>query len=112
MLSADLQSVQDVRTFLEQAKEAQQVMSKMTQEEVDRIVHQMANVARKEASRLASLAVEETGFGKLEDKMTKNLFAAEDVYNSIKEMKTVGIINRDEEKNYGKLHIQLELLLL
>ncbi|MBA2872569.1 acetaldehyde dehydrogenase (acetylating) [Anoxybacillus calidus] len=93
----DLQSIQEVRDYLEQAKEAQKILEKMTQSEIDQIVESMANAAREEAERLAAMAVEETGFGKVADKVVKNLFAANDVYNAIKDMKTVGIIRRDEQ---------------
>jgi acetaldehyde dehydrogenase (acetylating) len=93
----DLQSIQEVRNYLEEAKEAQKILAKMTQEEIDKIVESMANAAREAAGRLAEMAVEETGFGNVADKTTKNLFAANDVYNSIKDVKTVGIIRRDEE---------------
>ncbi|MBO8177141.1 MAG: acetaldehyde dehydrogenase (acetylating) [Bacillus sp. (in: Bacteria)] len=93
----DLQSIQEVRDYLEQAKEAQKIIAKMTQSEIDRIVESMANAAKQEAERLAAMAVEETGFGNVKDKTVKNLFAANDVYNSIKDVKTVGVIRRDEE---------------
>jgi acetaldehyde dehydrogenase (acetylating) len=93
----DLQSIQEVRDYLEQAKSAQKILEKMTQDEIDQIVESMANAAREEASRLAAMAVEETGFGNVADKTLKNLFAANDVYNSIKDVKTVGIIRKDEE---------------
>jgi acetaldehyde dehydrogenase (acetylating) len=93
----DLQSIQEVRDYLEQAKSAQKMVEKMAQSEIDRIVESMANAAREEASRLAAMAVEETGFGNVADKTVKNLFAANDVYNAIKDMKTVGVIRRDEQ---------------
>jgi acetaldehyde dehydrogenase (acetylating) len=93
----DLQSIQEVRDYLEQAKLAQKTIEKMTQSEIDKIVESMANAAKEEAERLAVMAVEETGFGNVPDKVAKNLFAANDVYNAIKDMKTVGIIRRDEQ---------------
>ncbi|OLN21321.1 acetaldehyde dehydrogenase (acetylating) [Domibacillus antri] len=93
----DLQSIQEVRDYLEQAKEAQKILGKMTQSEIDKIVENMSNAGREAAEKLAVMAVEETRFGNVPDKVTKNLFAANDVYNSIKDIKTVGIINRDEE---------------
>lgn len=93
----DLQSIQEVRDYLEQAKSAQKMVEKMAQSEIDRIVESMANAAREEASRLAAMAVEETGFGNVADKTVKNLFAANDVYNAIKDIKTVGVIRRDEQ---------------
>ncbi|MBO8177140.1 MAG: acetaldehyde dehydrogenase (acetylating) [Bacillus sp. (in: Bacteria)] len=93
----DLQSIQEVRDYLEQAKSAQKILQKMTQSQIDQIVESMVNAAREEAERLAVMAVEETGFGNVPDKVVKNLFAANDVYNAIKDMKTVGVIRRDEQ---------------
>ncbi|NIK16337.1 acyl-CoA reductase-like NAD-dependent aldehyde dehydrogenase [Saccharococcus thermophilus] len=84
----DLQSIQEVRNYLEEAKSAQKIVEKMTQSEVDQIVESMANAAREKAKRLAVMAVEETGFGNVPDKVAKNLFAANDVYNAIKDMKS------------------------
>jgi acetaldehyde dehydrogenase (acetylating) len=93
----DLQSIQEVRNYLEEAVAAQKIIQKMTQSEIDQIVESMVNAAREEAERLAVMAVEETGFGNVADKTVKNLFAANDVYNAIKDMKTVGVIRRDEQ---------------
>ncbi|NGQ96924.1 acetaldehyde dehydrogenase (acetylating) [Brevibacillus sp. SYP-B805] len=95
-LDQDLQSIQEVRNFLHEAKQAQKQLEKMSQAQIDAIVHSMAKAAEAEAARLAEMAVEETGFGKVEDKRIKNLFAAQHIYAAIKDMKTVGIIRRDE----------------
>ncbi|OIK15972.1 hypothetical protein BIV60_06970 [Bacillus sp. MUM 116] len=96
-LDNDLESIQEALRNLEQAKEAQKKLEALTQDQVDQIVQSMAEAATKEAERLAGLAVNETGCGKKEDKVTKNLFAAMDVYESIKDKKTVGIISCDDE---------------
>ncbi|MDN3016932.1 acetaldehyde dehydrogenase (acetylating) [Paenibacillus sp. BSR1-1] len=95
-LDKELESIQEARQNLEQAKLAQKMLSTLTQEQVNQIVYSMAHAAMKEAGRLAAMAVEETGFGKIEDKVTKNLFAAKDIYESIKDRKTIGIISRDD----------------
>ncbi len=97
-MDTDLESIQEARDFLVQAKQAQKIVGKMTQHEIDQIVHSMAQAALKESGRLAALAVEETGYGKVEDKLTKNLFSARNIYESIREKKTVGIISRDDTK--------------
>ncbi len=94
----DLLSIQEARKHLEQAKIAQKQLATMSQEQIDNIVSNMAKTANEEARRLAEMAVEETGFGNIEDKSTKNLFAANEIYNSIKDMKTIGIITKDEAK--------------
>ncbi len=93
----DLRSIQEVRDYLKQAKPAQKELEKMSQEQIDKIVHAMAQAAEHAAERLAVMAVSETGFGKAADKRTKNLFAARNVYDAIKSMKTVGIVNKDEQ---------------
>ncbi|NLM04665.1 MAG: acetaldehyde dehydrogenase (acetylating) [Clostridiales bacterium] len=94
----DLKSIQDVRILVQKAKQAQLLLKKKTQEEIDKIVKGMSEVAYKESDRLAKMAAEETGFGVYEDKIIKNKFASRGVYNNIKDMKTIGIINHDTEK--------------
>ncbi|AWX58810.1 MULTISPECIES: acetaldehyde dehydrogenase (acetylating) [Brevibacillus] len=96
-LDADLYSIQEVRTYLAQAKEAQAKFATYSQEQVDRIIEAMSKAGVEHADRLAAMAVEETGFGNIPDKRMKNLFAAQDVYASVKDVKTVGIIRKDEE---------------
>jgi acetaldehyde dehydrogenase (acetylating) len=99
MLDTDLQAIQEVRDMLHEAKIAQKQLEKMTQLQIDGIVAAMAKAAETEAERLAKLAVDETGFGKTADKLAKNLFVAKDVYAAIKDMATVGFINRDEQRS-------------
>jgi acetaldehyde dehydrogenase (acetylating) len=96
-LDTDLLAIQQVRDFLHEAKTAQKQLEKMTQPQIDAIVAAMAQAAESEAERLGALAVEETGFGNTADKKAKNLFVAQNVYEAIKQMKTVGIIRRDDD---------------
>jgi acetaldehyde dehydrogenase (acetylating) len=96
-LDADLYSIQEVRTYLTQAKEAQAKLASYSQEQIDAIVAAMSRAGVEAAERLGAMAVEETGFGNVADKRMKNLFAAESVYAWIKDVKTVGIIRKDEE---------------
>jgi acetaldehyde dehydrogenase (acetylating) len=98
IVDKDLQSIQEVRNYLQEAKEAQKLLERMSQSQIDKIVESMMLAACEEAPRLASMAVEETGFGNVADKTAKNLFAAKNVYEAIKDMKTVGIISKDEQK--------------
>jgi acetaldehyde dehydrogenase (acetylating) len=98
IVDKDLQSIQEVRNYLQEAKEAQKLLERMSQSQIDKIVESMMVAACEEAPRLASMAVEETGFGNVADKTAKNLFAAKNVYEAIKDMKTVGIIRKDEQK--------------
>ncbi|TJY43953.1 acetaldehyde dehydrogenase (acetylating) [Cohnella pontilimi] len=102
-LDADLQAVQEVRDFLREAKAAQKQLETMTQSQIDDIVAAMAKAAEDEAERLGSLAAEETGYGKAADKKTKNLFVAKDVYAAIKDMRTVGIIRKDDSNKVWEI---------
>ncbi|MCM3271986.1 acetaldehyde dehydrogenase (acetylating) [Paenibacillus elgii] len=97
-LDADLQAIQEVRSLLQEAGQAQKLLEKMTQSQIDDIVAAMARAAEAEAVRLAEMAVEETGYGKVADKTAKNLFVARNVYGSMKDMKTVGIVRKDDER--------------
>ena len=97
-LDRDLASIQEARDLVKKAKAAQAVLADMDQRQVDRIVEAMARAAEGAAGRLAQMAVADTGFGKEEDKITKNLFAARTVYQFIKDQKTIGIIREDAEK--------------
>ncbi|RNB90491.1 acetaldehyde dehydrogenase (acetylating) [Brevibacillus fluminis] len=96
MLDPDLASVQEVRNCLQEAAQAQKQLEALSQAEIDSIVRAMCDAGLREAERLAVLAVEETGFGNAADKKVKNEFAARDVYNAMKDLKTVGIIGKDE----------------
>lgn len=97
-LFTDLQSIQEARELIAKAKKAQEIYKNFSQEEINKIVESMAIAASNEAERLAKLAHAETGFGNWQDKIIKNKFASEVVYNHIKDSKTVGILQDDKEK--------------
>lgn len=92
-----------IENLMERAKIAQEEYSKLTQEDVDRIVKQMAMAVQENHMLLARMAVDETKRGIYEDKITKNIFASEYIYHSIKHNKTVGIINDNEEEGYMEI---------
>ncbi len=94
----DLLSLQEARTLLRRAREAWNTLGHFTQEKIDRIVAAAAEAASNASLELAKLAVEETGYGIVEHKFLKNKFAAVDVYDFIKDMKTVGVIREVPEK--------------
>ena len=94
----DQASIQEVRALVERAKRAAPILAEFTQAQIDRIVDAVAAAARPRAEEFARLAVEETGFGVVADKIQKNIFASERVYEFIRPMKTVGVVNRDEAK--------------
>jgi acetaldehyde dehydrogenase (acetylating) len=97
-MDKDLQSIQEVRELLAKAKDAQIAFRNYSQAQVDSIVKAMADAGYAEAERLGRMAHEETGFGKPEDKKKKNEFATQRTWESIKDLKTVGIIHEDKEK--------------
>lgn len=98
MPDKDLQSIQEARDLVERAKEAQLAFRKASQEQVDKVVKAMVDAGFAAAEKLGRMAHEETGFGKPEDKKLKNEFATKRVWESIKDLKTVGVINDDKEK--------------
>ena len=89
--------------LVKRAKKASEEYMKLSQEDVDRIVKAMSMAGEEHHMELAKLAVEETDRGIYEDKITKNMFATEYIYHSIKYDKTVGIINQNEEEGYEEI---------
>ncbi|MEQ8167757.1 MAG: bifunctional acetaldehyde-CoA/alcohol dehydrogenase [Candidatus Eremiobacterota bacterium] len=84
---------QMVNELVTQAKEASAIFTQYTQEEVDNIVYRAAKAGAARRVELAKMAAKETGMGVFEDKAIKNLFATEYIYNDIRDIKTVGLIN-------------------
>ncbi len=95
---ADLKSIGEARALARRAREAQTILAEFDQPRIDAIVRAMADAVTPHAEALARLAVEETGFGVVADKVQKNLFASERVYEFIRPMKTVGVVNRIDDR--------------
>ena len=95
----DIDSVEKLTQMLEKVKKAQTEFAKFSQEQVDKIFQAAAIAANQARIPLAKMAVEETGMGIVEDKVIKNHYAAEYIYNKYKNEKTCGIV--EEDKNYG-----------
>ena len=95
-LDRDLASVQEARNLLKAARTAQGALKEYSRDQIDAIVKAMKEAGEAESCRLAAMAVEETGMGRYEDKCFKNYFASHHVYEYIKDMKTVGIVRKDE----------------
>src|ERR1051325_5389229 len=93
----DLVSVQQARDLVEAAHRAQVGLARFDQAKIDRICEAMSRAALKDAARLGALAVEETGFGVADDKREKNRFAAEDVWNAFRNMRTVGVVSESKD---------------
>jgi acetaldehyde dehydrogenase (acetylating) len=93
MADKDLVAQQEARDAVEAASFAFQSVSKLDQARIDQICEAMSKAALADAARLGKMASEETGFGKAEDKREKNRFAAEDVWNYFRGLKTVGVVS-------------------
>ena len=94
--------VENAETFeaaLKRVKEAQEIFATYSQEQVDKIFLAAASAANKMRIPLAKMAVEETGMGIAEDKVIKNHYASEYIYNAYKDVKTCGVI--EEDKSFG-----------
>ena len=96
-MDADLRSIQQARDLLRASSEAQHALKGVGQEEVDRIVAAMVEAGASAAERLGRLAHEETGFGRPDSKTQKNLFATRTLAERMEGMRTVGIVNRNDE---------------
>lgn len=94
-IDRDLRSVQEVRDLARLGKVAANQLADYTEEQINKILCNMVKVAKENAVSLAKMAVEETGFGKVEDKTYKNHMASVILYDSIKDMKTIGVIKED-----------------
>ncbi len=94
---ADLVSVQQARDLAARAREAQRELAGFTQEQVDRIVEALAAAVGREAERLARLAHQETGFGNVADKTRKTLFASVELAESLRGLRTVGVLREDPQ---------------
>jgi acetaldehyde dehydrogenase (acetylating) len=94
----DLASIAEARALARSARQAQPLLAELSQEQIDRIVTAMASAVTPHAEALAQLAVEETGFGVVEDKIQKNLFGSRQVYDFILPMRTVGVVGRVDDK--------------
>jgi acetaldehyde dehydrogenase (acetylating) len=92
----DQKSIAQARELVERAHEAQKTLATFPQERVDEIVGAMARVALEEAYRLGEMAHLETGYGSAADKASKNRFSAEQIYNFIKPMRTVGVVRQTD----------------
>ena len=90
-----IETLEDLELAMKELREAQKIFSTYTQEQVDAIFKAAATAANKARIPLSRMAVEETGMGVLEDKVIKNHYAAEYIYNAYKNTKTCGVIEED-----------------
>jgi acetaldehyde dehydrogenase (acetylating) len=97
-LDRDLQSIQEVRDLIARAKAAQRQLAEMPQERLDAICKAVAEACAAKAEPLAKMAVEETGYGVWQDKVLKNLLGSSITYESIREMRAVGVLREDKAR--------------
>ena len=96
-------SMESLQNLITNVKKAQKEFAKFSQEQVDKIFLSAAMAANKDRIPLAKMAVEETGMGVIEDKVIKNNYAAEYIYNQYKDVKTCGVIEEDESYGIKKI---------
>ena len=109
-LEKDLAARQEARELCRRATLAQQQLATLEQGQLDQICQAIAKAFSASARDLAELAVRETGFGNTEDKTSKNIFASDTVWNAIKQMQTVGILEKDEERRVWQIGVPVGVI--
>ena len=109
-LDKDLLARQEARSAAKGAKQAQHILADMSQEQLDAIVEGISKAFSREAAMLADMAVRETGFGNVEDKITKNRFASETVADAVRGMKTVGLLREVPGKMLWEIGIPVGVI--
>ena len=102
-VSSKVTTAEELRAKMGRMREAQKLFSSFSQEKVDEIFRAAAMAANKARIPLAKLAVEETGMGVVEDKVIKNHYAAEYIYNAYRSTKTCGVIEEDAAAGIKKI---------
>ena len=106
-LDRDLQSIQEVRDLIARAKAAQKQLAAFSQRQLDDICAAIAADCAAHAEPLAKMAEEETGFGRWQDKTLKNLLGSAITWDSVKDMKTAGILCEDREKGLMEIGVPM-----
>ena len=109
-LDKDLQARQEARQLARRAEIAQRQLAQMSQSQLDAIVEAIARAFSAAAAELAALAVRETGFGNVEDKIVKNEFASKTVLENIRDMKTVGVLNENEPEKLWQIGVPVGVI--
>ena len=109
-LDKDLQARQEARYLAFQAETAQVKLSQMSQNQLDAIAESIARAFYDNAHDLAQMAVKETGFGNVEDKVTKNQFASKTVWESIRSMQTVGVLKEDVREKLWEIGVPVGVI--
>jgi len=106
----DLAARQEARILCHAAETAQKTLSGFSQEKLDKIVEAVAKAFSAASVELAELAVSETGFGNVDDKITKNRFASETVAKRIREMKCVGVLKEDVQEKLWEVGVPVGVI--
>ena len=109
-MDKDLQARQEARQIAKAAFEAQKQLARMSQQQLDAIVEAISCAFYSVAPELAQLAVQETGFGNVEDKITKNRFASRTVYEAVKNMKTVGVLSESKAEKLWQVGVPVGVI--
>ena len=109
-MDKDLQARQEARDLAKKAFDAQQLLCRMSQSQLDAIVKAVADAFCAAAGELAQMAVEETGFGNVKDKTTKNLFASRQVWDAVKDMKTIGVLKEDPREKLWEVGVPMGVI--
>ena len=96
-------SLDSLKEAIARVRAAQETYATFTQEQVDKIFFAAATAANMQKIPLARLAVEETGMGLMEDKVIKNNYASEYIYNAYRDSKTCGVIEQDKQYGFTKI---------
>ena len=106
----DLKARQEARDLAKKAEEAQKKLADFSQERLDAIVEAMAKAFEAASGQLAQMAVEETGFGNASDKTAKNRFASRTVWEAIRDMKTVGVLNENTQEKLWEVAVPVGVI--
>ena len=109
-LDKDLRARQEARQLAREAEAAQAKLAKMSQAQLDTIVQAISRAISAAAAELAQMAVRETGFGNVEDKIIKNEFASKTVWEAVKNMKTVGVLNEDHQEKLWQIGVPVGVI--
>ena len=109
-LDKDLQARQQARDLVKAAESAQQTLAQMSQQQLDSIVSAVAKAFAAAAPELAEMAVQETGFGNVNDKITKNEFASKRVLSAIEKMQCVGVLKENEREKLWEIGVPMGVI--
>ena len=109
-MDKDLQARQQAREMLRVSEAAQKILGRFSQERLDAIVKAAADAFAAHGEELARMAVEETGFGNVQDKILKNRFASQRVWEKVKDLRTVGVLNRQDGEKLWEVGVPVGVI--